>query len=259
MTRERYPSGNSFRAGRRTQDTFVANSVVGTEHTVELQSLAPSEVQPEVDYSAVSPEHLVLICSETKDESAWAEFIRRFQPLIARVVLRVAREWGEGSTQLVDDLVQETYLKLCAGRCQVLRSFKPTHPDASYAFIKVFTANLVHDHFRLSRSQKRGGAASTISIDAEGAPELSGSFLNNTILERNVLLRQIDACLRTFLLGPNADRDRKIFWLYYRGRFNVPRDCKLAKYWSGREGCREHHPEINAPDSGAACSSSNGS
>ena len=214
----------------------MGNSVVGIEHSVELQSLTPWEVQPEVDYSAVSPEHLVLICSETKDESAWAEFIHRFQPLIARVVLRVAREWGEGSTQLVDDLVQETYLKLCTDRYQVLRTFKPTHPDAIYAFIKVFTANLVHDHFRVSRSQKRGGGASTISIDAQGTPELCGSFLNNTILERNVLLQQIDACLRTILMGPNADRDWKIFWSYYRGGLTSHAIASLPNVGLGEKG-----------------------
>jgi RNA polymerase sigma-70 factor (ECF subfamily) len=189
-----------------------------------------------VDYSALSPERLVLICSETKDESAWAEFIRRFQPLIARVVLRVAREWGEGSTQLVDDLVQETYLKLCADRSQALRSFKPLHPDAIYAFIKVLTANLVHDHFRVSRSQKRGGAVSTISIEAQGTPELSESFVNKSILERNVLLQQIDACLRTIVQGPNADRDRKVFWLYYRGGLTSRAIASLANLGLGEKG-----------------------
>jgi hypothetical protein len=110
------------------------------------------------------------------------------------------------------------------------------HPDASYAFIKVLTANLVHDHFRVSRSQKRGGAASTISIDAKGTAELSGSFVNSTILERNVLLQQIDACLRTILPGPNADRDRKIFWLYYRGGLTSHAIGSLPNIGLGEKG-----------------------
>ena len=67
-----------------------------------------------MDCAALSTEELVLKCVESGDAAAWEEFIRRFQPPIARVVLRVARRWGAFSPQLIDDLVQETYLKLCA-------------------------------------------------------------------------------------------------------------------------------------------------
>jgi hypothetical protein len=31
-----------------------------------------------------------------------------------------------------------------------------------------------------------------------------------------VLIRQIDECLQAVCVGPNSQRDRKIFWLYYR-------------------------------------------
>lgn len=170
-----------------------------------------------MDYSAISPEDLVLVCAQTRDESAWSEFVRRFHPLIAKVVIRVARQWGETSPQVIDDLVQDTYLKLCVDRSTCLQRFKPAHKDAVYGFIKVFTANLVHDHFKASRSQKRDSAI-TSSIDApHGGPNPERlPACSATSLDRTVLLRQIESCLQKIAPGTDGARDRRIFWLYYR-------------------------------------------
>jgi RNA polymerase sigma-70 factor (ECF subfamily) len=170
-----------------------------------------------LDYSAISPEDLVVACLQSDNEPAWAEFVRRFQPLIARVALRVARQWGEASPQVIDDLIQETYLKLCAERFRVLQSFESAHKDAIYGYIKVFTANLVHDHFKVAHSQKRGGGATTASIDGQDSGWVpSAATSTPAMLERDVLIREIDACLQVLISGPGAERDRRIFWLYYR-------------------------------------------
>jgi RNA polymerase sigma-70 factor, ECF subfamily len=173
-----------------------------------------------VDYSTISPEELVLVCFQTGDESAWAEFVRRFHPLIARVVMRVARQWCEASPQVIDDLIQDTYLKLCANRNNFSQKFKPTHQDAVFGYIKVFTANLVHDHFKACRSQKRDSAV-TASIDTVPGHSLGqprGS--TSAALDRTVLIQQVDACLQSIASGTQGQRDRRIFWLYYR--FGLP-------------------------------------
>lgn len=170
-----------------------------------------------MDYATISPEDLVLACLQSGNESAWAEFIRRFHPLIARVAFRVARRWGEVSPQVIDDLVQETYLKLCADRLCALQSFRSAHKDAIYGYIKVFTANLVHDHFKVTHSQKRGGGATRISIDGPDSGTVPPAATSTAaILERDVLIQEVDACLRVVAPGPGAARDRRIFWLYYR-------------------------------------------
>jgi RNA polymerase sigma-70 factor (ECF subfamily) len=170
-----------------------------------------------MDYRALSSTDLVLHCLRTGEESAWVEFVRRFQPLIAGVVGRVARRWGGASPELLDDLVQETYLKLCSGSENLLQNFQSSHPDAIFGFIKVFTANLVHDHFKGARSMKRGGGSADQPIDGPisniCAPQ---SHQNAKSIERQVLIHQIDHCLRDKESGPNAARDRHIFWLYYR-------------------------------------------
>lgn len=170
-----------------------------------------------MDYAALSSEDLVFACLKSGEEKAWAEFVRRFHSLIGRVVLRVAHKWGENSPQVIDDLVQDTYLKLCAERAHLLQSFKPMHPDAIYGYLKVFTANLVHDHFKATRSAKRGGLSVAIAVDAEDQGNLPNTAKAHAALfEREVLIGQIDALLRVVSVGPNSERDRRIFWLYYR-------------------------------------------
>jgi len=173
------------------------------------------EVHPGVDYSALSANDLATACFQSGDELAWAEFVRRFHALIASVAVRVARQWGESSLQLVDDLIQETYLKLCGGGLLALRNFKARHDDAIYGYIKAFTANLVHDRFKSSRAQKRGGGVNVSSIDCElAAPTATETSV--VILERKLLLEKVAHCLQKVSSGPNAERDRRIFWLYYR-------------------------------------------
>jgi RNA polymerase sigma-70 factor, ECF subfamily len=170
-----------------------------------------------MDYEAMPPEELVVACVHSGNEAAWAEFVRRFHPLIARVALRVARQWGEASPDVIDDLIQETYLKLCADRLRVLQNFKSAHKDAIFGYIKVFTANVVHDHFKAARSQKRGGGTAPTSTDGENSyflPQVPTS--TTTLLERDVLIQEIDVCLQVVASGPDSKRDRKIFWLYYR-------------------------------------------
>lgn len=170
-----------------------------------------------LDYTAISPEDLLIACLHSDDDSAWAEFVHRFHPLIAGVVIRVAQQWGETSPQAMDDLIQETYLKLCSDKSRILQNFKSLHKDAIYGFIKVFTANLTHDHFKATRSQKRGGGDVSVSIDDHesdrASPELA---TRRSTIEHGVLMQEIDACVKAVTAGPDAERDRRIFWMYYR-------------------------------------------
>jgi|HubBroStandDraft_6_1064221.scaffolds.fasta_scaffold142199_1 RNA polymerase sigma-70 factor (ECF subfamily) len=179
--------------------------------------MAAEEGSSPLDYATLSSDELVLACLTSGDETAWLEFMRRFHSLIARVVQRVARKWGENSSQVVDDLIQDTYLKLCAERARLLLSLKQVHGDATYGYLKVFTANLVHDHFKASRSAKRGGGRAAASIDDEvGSDSSRDSKSAQTLLDREVLIGQLDDCLQAVSAGPSSERDRKIFWLYYR-------------------------------------------
>src|SRR5438067_13014011 len=68
---------------------------------------------------------LALQCDE---ETIWTEFVHRCQPFIARVITKTLRRcMGAANASLVDDLIQETYLKLFARNSRALREFQCEH------------------------------------------------------------------------------------------------------------------------------------
>ena len=170
-----------------------------------------------MDHATRSSDDLLSACLDSQDALAWAEFVRRFHPLIASVVIRVTRQWGGCTPEAIDDLIQDTYLKLCTTGLRGFNSLSSNHRDAIYGYIKVFTANLVHDHFKASRAQKRGGAAETVFLEVEAAEVASEKTERpDAVLERKLLLREVGACVAAVTSGSNSERDRCIFWLYYR-------------------------------------------
>jgi RNA polymerase sigma-70 factor (ECF subfamily) len=159
---------------------------------------------------------LVKACAGSYDPEAWEEFIRRFQTVIATAVLRAARRFGQPSPQLLDDLIQDTYLKLCHDNGSMLRSFQPRHPNAIFGYLRVVAANVVLDHFKLTSAEKRG-ASQTDSYSENSAPAAPNSTtVGLDPVQRRILMRQIDDILRQELPKEEVERNRLIFWLYYR-------------------------------------------
>ena len=167
-------------------------------------------------YVNLSSRELVTACAGSKDERAWVEFIRRFQLVIAAAVLRTARQWGEPSRAQLDDLTQDTYLKLCENDSRLLRSFQPRHEDSIYGFLKVVAANVVHDHFKSVRAAKRGaGQTEAIREAAQIDPKTTVSDSFEAVSQR-IQLEQIDKILRQVASGKDHERNRTIFWLRHR-------------------------------------------
>jgi RNA polymerase sigma-70 factor (ECF subfamily) len=166
-----------------------------------------------VEFSSIE---LVRACAGSRDQSAWVEFIRRFQVVIASAVLRTARQWCEPSRALLDDLIQDTYLKFCEDDGRLLRSFQPRYEDAIYGFLKVVAANVVHDHFKSSNAAKRGANqtesfAEPIQIDSKTST--ADGF---EIVSRRLQLEQVDKILAQVTAGKDQGRKRAIFWLRHR-------------------------------------------
>jgi RNA polymerase sigma-70 factor, ECF subfamily len=169
-----------------------------------------------MSYRAFSTKELVEECAGSDNVQAWQEFVRRFQPLIAVVVLRTCRSWGSTSLSVVDDLVQETYLKLCGNKSRLLREFDWQHPDAIYGFVKVLAANVVHDHFKSQYSEKRGSGQVPTALDQPAAAAVSDPTYSARAIERKVLLSQIERLIDQMTDGPTQQRDKLIFLLYYQ-------------------------------------------
>ena len=169
-----------------------------------------------VRYVGLSPTELVKACAGSKDDRAWAEFIRRFHVVIAAAVLRTARHWGEPSPSQLDDLIQDTYLKLCENDGRLLRSFQPRHENSIYGFLKVVAANVVHDHFKSALAAKRGASqtdAITAKIQIDSKMAGTDSF---DAMSRGIQLDQVDRVLRQVTTGKGQERKCTIFWLRHR-------------------------------------------
>jgi RNA polymerase sigma-70 factor (ECF subfamily) len=169
--------------------------------------------------SSLSAVELVRKCAHSNDAAAWRELVRRFHPVIAAAVLRTARRCCEPPRQLLDDLIQDTYLKLCNNNCRLLRSFQPEHSNSIYGFLQVMAANVVHDHFKAERAGKRGAGRQTESISerVQSNPGASATAARSSdAMERQIRLREIDEVLAREVKGPDRERNCMIFLLYYR-------------------------------------------
>jgi RNA polymerase sigma-70 factor, ECF subfamily len=197
-----------------------------TQLVVSLHSFRDPSVRQEINkmskipkptrYSFLSLEEVVYLCAGPRDDEAWEEFVSRVGRPISLMILRTASLWGKPSRALVEDLIQATYLKLWEGGRSLLRDFAVQRPEAILAYLKRTAANLTHDFFKHSYSQSAGGDkphVSTGDVDPEAGKEVHGS---EEKIAFEVFLNEIDEHLKHWLTGPDQERDRMIFWLYFR-------------------------------------------
>ena len=169
-----------------------------------------------MNYNEMRHSELVQACVRS-DADAWREFMSRFGQVISLTALRTANRWGNTSKAVLEDLIQEIYLKLCEDDFRLLKQFEFRDEDAIYGFLKVVTANIVHDHFRHFRAKKRGiqiTVAEDVYLVTHGDPSATDH------IQRAILIQEIAEALNA-VTDPEDSRDRTIFWLYYRQGFTA--------------------------------------
>ena len=167
-------------------------------------------------YAKFSSSELVSACAGSKDEGAWTEFIGRFHGVIGAAVLRTARHWGEPSRPQLDDLIQDTYLKLCENESRLLRSFQPRHEDSIYGFLKVVAANVVHDHFKSALAAKRGAGLTEAIVEPVLMEPRTAGADSFEVVSRRLQIEQVEKILSQVTAGKDQERKRTIFWLRHR-------------------------------------------
>jgi RNA polymerase sigma-70 factor (ECF subfamily) len=168
---------------------------------------------------------IVTACLESNSEAAWIAFVQHFQPLIVASVSRVVRRYGQTSPALIDDLAQETYLRLCKDGCRNLREFESLHDKAIFGYIKVIATSVALDYFRARSTQKRRG-----EVEEEG-PNLEATS-SSSIIEQNMLLKEFDL----HLASTETERDRTIFWLYYRQGYTARDIAAIPQFGLTQKG-----------------------
>jgi RNA polymerase sigma-70 factor, ECF subfamily len=187
-------------------------------------------------YSSLSLKDVVCLCAGSGDNEAWEEFVSRVGRPISLTIMRTASLWGEPSRSLVGDLIQVTYLKLWEGGCRLLRDFAIQRPEAILGYLKKTAANAAHDYFKHGHSQASGGDkphVSTSDVEPEAGKQAHGS---QETIAFGVFLNEIDAHLKRCLTGPEQERDRMIFWLYFRQGMSTIEIASLPTIGLGAKG-----------------------
>lgn len=162
-----------------------------------------------MDPRKLTDEELVRLLLATRDEDLraklWDEFWHRFQPVIALIVRRRISRRRRVAPDLVDDLVQDTFLKICKDEFKILRNFEFRDETALRRFLKVMAAHVVEDYFRQNKIVPE-------PLDFDTA---CGTDFRDEV-ERRGQIQKVENCLQQMADKPNFARDYKIFWLYYR-------------------------------------------
>jgi RNA polymerase sigma factor (sigma-70 family) len=148
----------------------------------------------------MTPEDLFKACCDTSNAEAWGEFYRLYDALIRNIVRRMLAR--APASDIFEDLVQETYVRLTAKNCRALADFRSQGPNSDFGFVKRVAASTVLDHFKRN-------SISMISFE-----EIPESIPQEPDLDRALFVEEcFDAATEP---GQNRDRDRRIFLLYYR-------------------------------------------
>jgi len=172
-------------------------------------------------------------CSQRPaDEGAWREFVRRYHSTIKGNVTKTfhqkVRSESERKQQfpedLIDDLVQAVYARLVEDRTRALTRFVGAHENSIFQYLGMISINVVRDHFREAKAQKRPKIALSLEdlIENQGdasVPEaLSQIDGRPSISESGFSVDEIEQALPRVVSGKHRDRDVLIFKLrYYEG------------------------------------------
>jgi RNA polymerase sigma-70 factor (ECF subfamily) len=152
---------------------------------------------------AIPLHELLRLCLRKGDNDDWEELVRRVQPLIAKTAWRVASSSGAVRSEDIDDIVQETCLKLSGSRAEIVAKAALENEAAASSYIRVMALNTARDHFGRERRRpatRECELAAPLDQLAQGV-EPGGDW--------EVLLSEIDSALDT------DSRSRSVFWLYF--------------------------------------------
>jgi RNA polymerase sigma-70 factor, ECF subfamily len=178
--------------------------------------------------SRTSVNELAKACARSADAAEWGEFVRRCTPLASLVALRTSRMWvNDPSPATVDDIVQEVFLKLCEQERRILRDFEPRGEDSFLGLLRTVSASVGNDYFRRSRSTKRGGKVVTMALGDDDAQLPMDGAGPAARMQQSALLAELDEKLLS-APGTISERDRSLFWLYYRQGYTAEEIARLS-------------------------------
>jgi tetratricopeptide (TPR) repeat protein len=188
-----------------------------------------------VNYSV---EELIRACVETGHADAWEEFMRRFHGVIASTVIRTAR--GAISAAAIDQLIQDTYLKIWDNRRRVLREVQTQGQEAILGLLKTIASSVTMDYFcsiRGREARRRWSLERNIlfrQIVAFRCPGLAQKFKPNC---PEAIFNRAVVCQRMFLYEEALEEWQRYLELYPHGDWAEEAKRRLAKI---KQKLRQH-------------------
>src|SRR5882672_3685220 len=96
-------------------------------------------------------------CIEDPGGRARDEFVCRFQRPIASMIVKTLNRYGVLQPDLIEDLIQDTYVRIFDDRSRILRQLKVIDENTIFGFVQSVAFSTVVDHFRSRFALKRGG------------------------------------------------------------------------------------------------------
>jgi RNA polymerase sigma factor (sigma-70 family) len=159
-----------------------------------------------MDYENLSISELLKLCLESGGE-VWTAFIDRIQGPVAGKIIRTLGKLADPAT--VDDLVQETWLKLFRDNAAALRRIRDEHQNTIYDYVTTAARRTALDYI-----SQRGP---DIPLDELVEPPNSRWQEVDKTIRRN----EVDHRLRKLSAEPQFERDYLIFWRYYEQGYSA--------------------------------------
>ena len=147
--------------------------------------------------------------AETRMEPEFQQFLHLAEFPIRSSIRRVLGSRA-GDRELLADLAQETYMKLCVSNGLSLSALRNSTPLGVVAYLRAVAHNTATDYFRSQLALRRSGQLDHVSLEDANHKMFA---VDNGNTERALLLDKVRRCLEE---GSKKTRDRAIFWLYFR-------------------------------------------
>lgn len=164
------------------------------------------------------------------DEDAWREFVRRYHGAIRASVAKTFHSRAGQETDrraqfpddLIEDLVQVVYVRLVEEGNRALDRFEGQHENSIFQYLGIISINVVRDHFREAKAQKRPKISYSLDELLENAGD--GGILKDAISgidgslsgpSSSLTMEDLEAALKRSVSRRHRDRDALIFKLRY--------------------------------------------
>lgn len=190
-----------------------------------MSAVAPGlRSQQPIPFPELSHVDLVHACASARNEPAWDEFVARYNRFICLAVLRAycqrgGRRYGSVDVDVVNDLVQDVYLKLFGNSRGALRGFRGENDAAVFVYVGRVAISVVIDHLRRNGARKRGSEVISLDMSFEDEDGREIALSDRLVAPgpspeqeatASLLREQASEILGRSLRGRNAERDMRI-------------------------------------------------